>query len=67
MAKIDKIAIIGGGSSYTPEFIEGFITHENEIQVSEIALFDVDEERLNIVGGMVQRQVHHAELDTRIS
>jgi 6-phospho-beta-glucosidase len=66
MAKIDKIAIIGGGSSYTPEFIEGFITHENEIQVSEIALFDVDEERLNIVGGMVQRQVHHAELDTRI-
>jgi 6-phospho-beta-glucosidase len=67
MAKIEKIAIIGGGSSYTPEFIEGFITHENEIQVGEIALFDIDEERLNIVGGMVQRQVHHAELDTRIT
>ncbi len=67
MAKIEKIAIVGGGSAYTPEFIEGFITHENEIQVGEIALFDVDEERLNIVGGMVQRQVHHAELDTRIT
>jgi 6-phospho-beta-glucosidase len=67
MAKIEKIAIIGGGSSYTPEFIEGFITHEKEIQVGEIALFDVDEERLNIVGGMVQRQVHYAELDTRIT
>ena len=67
MAKIEKIAIIGGGSSYTPEFIEGVITHENEIQVGEIALFDIDEERLNIVGGMVQRQVHHAELDTRIT
>ena len=66
MAKIDKIAIIGGGSSYTPEFIEGFITHENEIQVGEIDLFDIDEERLNIVGAMVQRQVRHAELDTRI-
>jgi 6-phospho-beta-glucosidase len=66
MAKIEKIAIIGGGSSYTPEFIEGVITHENEIQVGEIDLFDIDEERLNIVGGMVQRQVHHAELDTRI-
>ncbi len=65
--KVEKVAIIGGGSSYTPEFIEGFINHENEIQVGEIALFDVDEERLNIVGGMVQRQVHHAELDTRIT
>ena len=67
MAKIEKVAIIGGGSSYTPEFIEGFINHENEIQVGEIALFDVDEERLNIVGGMVQRQVHYAELDTRVT
>jgi 6-phospho-beta-glucosidase len=67
MKKIDKLTIIGGGSSYTPEFIEGFITHENEIHVGEIALFDIDEERLNIVGGMVQRQVHHAELDTRIT
>lgn len=67
MAKIDKVAIIGGGSSYTPEFIEGFITHENELQVGEIALFDIDEERLNIVGGMVQRQVHYAELDTKVT
>lgn len=66
MAKVDKVAIIGGGSSYTPEFIEGFITHENEIQVGEIVLFDIDEERLKIVGGMVQRQVHHAELDTKV-
>jgi len=67
VARIEKMAIIGGGSSYTPELIEGFITHENEIQVGEIALFDIDEERLNIVGGMVQRQVQHAELDTRIT
>ena len=67
MTKIEKVAIIGGGSSYTPEFIEGFITHENEIQVGEIALFDIDEERLNIVGGMAQRQVQFAELDTRVT
>lgn len=67
MAKIDKVAIIGGGSSYTPEFVDGFIQHEQEVQVGEIALHDVDAERLEIVGGMVQRQVHHAELDTRIT
>ncbi len=67
MAKIDKVAIVGGGSSYTPEFIEGFINHQHEIEVGEIALFDIDEERLNIVGGMVQRQVLYAELDTRVT
>ncbi len=67
MAKIGKVAIIGGGSSYTPEFVDGFIQHEQEVQVGEIALYDVDAERLEIVGGMVQRQVHHAELDTRVT
>ncbi|HEC23312.1 MAG TPA: 6-phospho-beta-glucosidase [Chloroflexi bacterium] len=67
MAKIAKVAVIGGGSSYTPELIDGFITHEEEVQVGEIALHDIDPERLEIVGGMVQRQVHFAELDTKIT
>jgi 6-phospho-beta-glucosidase len=67
MTKIEKVAIIGGGSSYTPEFIEGFITHSNEIQVDEIALFDIDEQRLSIVGGMAQRQVQYAEMDTKVT
>lgn len=67
MQRIDKVAIIGGGSSYTPEFVEGFITHESEIHTDEIALFDVDEERLKIVGGMIQRQVQYAELGTKIT
>jgi 6-phospho-beta-glucosidase len=67
MQRIDKVAIIGGGSSYTPEFVDGFITHESEIHTDEIALFDVDEERLRIVGGMVQRQVQYAELETKVT
>lgn len=69
MAKssIGKLTYIGGGSSYTPEFVDGFIQQENEVQVGEIALYDVDEERLKVVGGMVQRMVRHAELDTKIT
>jgi 6-phospho-beta-glucosidase len=67
MGSIEKVAIIGGGSSYTPELIDGFIQHEHELKVGEIALFDIDEERLEIVGGMVQRQVRYAELDTQVS
>jgi 6-phospho-beta-glucosidase len=64
---IEKITVIGGGSSYTPELIDGFIQHESELKVGEIALFDIDEERLEIVGGMAQRQVRYAEMDTKVT
>ena len=66
-AAIEKITVIGGGSTYTPELIDGFIKHEKDLRVGEIALYDIDEERLNIVGGMAQRQVKYAELDTKVT
>ncbi len=66
-AEIEKITVVGGGSSYTPELIDGFIQNEPNLKVGEIALFDVDEKRLSIVGGMAQRQVRYAELDTKIT
>ena len=64
---IEKITVIGGGSTYTPELIDGFIQNEEHLQVDEIALYDIDEERLNIVGGMAQRMVRYAELDTKVT
>lgn len=66
-AAIEKITVIGGGSSYTPELIDGFIQNEPNLKVGEIALFDIDEERLKIVGGMAQRQVKYAEMDTKVT
>ena len=66
-AEIEKITVVGGGSSYTPELIDGFIQNEPNLKVGEIALYDVDEERLSIVGGMAQRQVQYAELDTKVT
>jgi len=64
---IEKITVIGGGSSYTPELIDGFIQHEKNLKVGEIALFDIDEERLKVVGGMADRMVKYAEMDTRVT
>ena len=66
-AEIAKITVVGGGSSYTPELIDGFIQNEPNLKVGEIALYDIDEERLSIVGGMAQRQVQYAELDTKVT
>ena len=64
---IEKIAVIGGGSTYTPELIDGFIQHEKDLKVDEIALMDIDEQRLNVVGGMSDRMIKYAEVDTKIS
>ncbi|MEW6567798.1 MAG: 6-phospho-beta-glucosidase [Chloroflexota bacterium] len=66
-ASINKLTYIGGGSTYTPEFVDGFIQHEGEVELKEIALFDIHEERLNVVGGMVQRMLQHAELETKVT
>ncbi len=64
---IEKLTVIGGGSSYTPELIDGFIQNEDKVRVGEIVLFDVDQERLKIVGGMAQRMAQYAELETKIT
>lgn len=52
-----KIVTIGGGSSYTPELMEGFIKRYEELPIKEIWLVDIEEgrEKLEIVGAMAQR------------
>src|SRR6185437_12555393 len=57
-----KITTIGGGSSYTPELIEGFIKRYHELPVREIWLVDVEEgkEKLEIVGNLAKRMVKKA-------
>ena len=58
-----KICVIGGGSTYTPELIEGFIQRRDELPVTTIALMDIDEERLRLVGGLAKRMLRAAEAD----
>jgi 6-phospho-beta-glucosidase len=52
-----KVAVIGGGSTYTPELINGFIERVAQFPLNELWLMDIDEERLKIVGGFAQRMV----------
>lgn len=57
MKKSLKIATIGGGSSYTPELMEGFIKRYSELPIGEIWLVDIEDgrEKLEIVGALAQR------------
>jgi Alpha-galactosidases/6-phospho-beta-glucosidases, family 4 of glycosyl hydrolases len=52
-----KIAVIGGGSTYTPELVNGFLDRIQTLPVTELWLMDIDAERLQIVGGFAKRMV----------
>ncbi len=50
-----KVAVIGGGSTYTPELVEGFLHHAERLPVGELVLHDIDSQRLEVVGGLARR------------
>jgi 6-phospho-beta-glucosidase len=52
-----KVAVVGGGSTYTPELVEGFVTRGDRLPVDELTLFDIDPERLSVVGALAQRMM----------
>lgn len=68
MTKGIKIATIGGGSSYTPELMEGFIKRYEELPIREIWLVDIEagKEKLAIVGAMAQRMWDASPYDVKI-
>ena len=63
-----KIATIGGGSSYTPELIEGFIQRYEFLPVDELWLVDIEEgkEKLEIVTELAKRMVKRAGVPMKV-
>lgn len=56
-----RICIVGAGSSYTPELIEGILQHRPEdLPVARIALMDTNRERLEIMAGWTRRALKHS-------
>jgi len=55
-----KVAVVGAGSTYTPELVEGFVTRTDRLPVDELALLDIDPERLGIVGALAERMMRRA-------
>ena len=63
-----KIVTIGGGSSYTPELMEGFIKRYDELPIKEIWLVDIEDgkEKMEIVGAMAQRMWDASPYDVKV-
>ena len=61
-----KVAIIGSGSTYTPELIEGFINKKDCLDVGKLYLMDIAKEKNQIVGSFVKRMLAHAYMETDV-
>lgn len=61
-----KFAIVGAGSSYTPELIEEMANRREELPVGELMLYDIDEKRLDIMKGFTERYSKKLGLDLDI-
>jgi 6-phospho-beta-glucosidase len=55
--------VIGAGSTYTPELVSGLSREQERLGVGELALHDVDAERLDVVGGMAARMLDREGFD----
>jgi 6-phospho-beta-glucosidase len=61
-----KLTVVGGGSTYTPELIDGFARMRAVLPIEELWLVDTDPERLRLVGGMSERMFRAAGHSGRI-
>ena len=61
-----KIAVVGGGSTYTPELVEGFEARRDRMPIDELVLLDTDPRRLEIVGGLAQRMLDRLDWTGRL-
>ena len=52
-----KVAVVGAGSTYTPELVEGFAARTDRLPMDALALLDIDPERLGIVGALSDRML----------
>jgi 6-phospho-beta-glucosidase len=61
-----KIAVVGAGSTYTPELVSGLAAQQSRLSVDELVLMDVDRDRLDVVGGFARRMLAHQGLTTEV-
>jgi 6-phospho-beta-glucosidase len=66
MSKPLNICVIGAGSSYTPELIEGFINRRDELDLRSIRFVDIDRRRLDLLANMAERMFRYAGMNVPV-
>ena len=66
MSKKLKIAVIGAGSTYTPELVDSFIKNYSDVSLEELYLMDIDPDKLSVIEKLVSRMVNAGNVPVRI-
>ena len=61
-----KVAVVGGGSTYTPELVDGLARRAATLPIDELVLHDIDQERLDVVGGLAGRILRRMDWPGRL-
>lgn len=61
-----KLAVIGGGSTYTPELIDGVIKRHARLPITHIHLVDIEPTKLAIIATFANRMIAAAKVDIEI-
>src|SRR5438034_3208068 len=62
-----KLAVVGGGSTYTPELVSGLARDRDVLDLHEVVLHDIDPERRDVVGGMARKMLDKQGFRGRLS
>src|SRR5919201_2508796 len=62
-----KLAVVGGGSTYTPELVAGLARERERLDLRELVLQDIDGERREVVGDLAERILAAAGYDGEVS
>jgi 6-phospho-beta-glucosidase len=65
-SRLVKICVVGGGSTYTPELVDGILRRHDRLPASELVLLDPNEERLEIVGRFARRMCEASGSDLQV-
>jgi 6-phospho-beta-glucosidase len=60
------VAVIGSGSTYCPELVDGFLKASDSLKLKKISFMDIDERKRTIVGNLCVRMLKRANVDCEI-
>lgn len=60
------VAVIGSGSTYCPELVDGFLKAQDSLKLKKISFMDIDERKRNIVGNLCIRMLEKAGVDCEV-
>lgn len=61
-----KVAVIGAGSTYTPELVNGFIARKNELKLDSLCFMDIDKDKMETVAGLAGRMLEAGGVNPRL-